>query len=247
MTTTDVLQQCEVSGSIVKLPGTQLDRKIYLEVKKQLELIGGKWKGGKTQGFVFPQDPTEYLQQIASGETRNLKKEYQFFATPDALADVLVSMADIDKTHSVLEPSAGQGAIVKAINRYVGLSDHPVFCYELMDINLTFLQKIPTAKILDCDFLKCEEDTITFDRIVANPPFSKNQDIDHIRKMYDRLSPGGRLVSIASTHWMHSSNKKEKQFYQWLEDLGADIEEIQEGAFKESGTMVKTAIITIDK
>jgi hypothetical protein len=38
---------------VVKLPNQQLDRKEYLEVKKKLELIGGKWKGGKIQGFEF--------------------------------------------------------------------------------------------------------------------------------------------------------------------------------------------------
>jgi hypothetical protein len=244
MTTENVLQQCTVDGNIVKLPGVQLDRKTYLEVKKKLELIGGKWKSGKTQGFVFPQDPTEYLEQIANGETRNLKKEYQFFATPYELADYLVSKARIEKHHSVLEPSAGQGAIVKAINR--DWSHKIVHCYELMDINLSFLQKIETVRIMDSDFLECD-DTGTYDRIIANPPFAKNQDIEHIVKMYDRLSLGGRLVSIASTHWQFCDNKVERTFREFLETLNAEVEPVSEGAFKESGTMVKTVIITIDK
>ncbi len=75
MTTKEVLQQCTVEGNIVKLPAVQLERKEYKEVKKQLELIGGKWKGGKTQGFVFEEDPTELLEQISNGEKRNLKSE----------------------------------------------------------------------------------------------------------------------------------------------------------------------------
>ena len=69
----EVLQNCKVEENVIKLPDTQLDRKEYLEVKKALELIGGKWKGGKISGFVFKTDPTDLLNQIANGEKRNLK------------------------------------------------------------------------------------------------------------------------------------------------------------------------------
>ena len=51
MTKEEVLQKCTIEGNIVKLPNVQLDRNEYLEVKKALELIGGKWKGGKVFGF----------------------------------------------------------------------------------------------------------------------------------------------------------------------------------------------------
>ena len=75
----EVLQNCKVEGNIVKLPENQLDRKVYLEVKKSLELIGGKWKGGKVFGFVFNSDPTDLLNKIANGEKRNLKKRISIF------------------------------------------------------------------------------------------------------------------------------------------------------------------------
>ena len=83
MTKEEVLQNCTVDGNVVKLPNVKLDRKLYLEVSKSLELIGGKWKGGKIFGFIFPSDPTELLQQIASGEKRNLKKNFSFSEHPN--------------------------------------------------------------------------------------------------------------------------------------------------------------------
>ena len=227
----------------VKLPSTQLDRKVYLEVSKQLNLIGGKWKGGKIQGFIFNEDPADLLAQIAAGEKRNIKKEYQFFATPDNLADDLVELAEIEYTHSVLEPSAGQGAIVNAIHREFPALD--VFGYELMDINKTFLEKNDHFKLLGSDFL-AECDT-HFDRIIANPPFSKNQDINHIMKMYEHLNGGGRLVSIASRHWQFAGGNKEINFKKWLDDIGADIQNVDAGVFKKSGTNIATCIITINK
>lgn len=239
----EVLQKSKVEGMIVKLPEGQLDRKIYTEVKNSLELIGGRWKGGKVAGFVFNEDPSGLLEQIANGEKRNLKKEFQFFGTPDHLADRLVELAEVSIEHEVLEPSAGQGAIVRAIHRATH-DGRQVSGYELMPVNQTFLSKITGFELLGDDFLSCAKH---FDRIIANPPFAKNQDIDHISKMYDRLKPGGRLVSIAGKHWQISSNKKEKAFREWLDEVNAQIEEVDAGEFKESGTTIATVIITIDK
>jgi len=246
MTKEEVLQQCTVELNVVKLPKVQLDRKEYLEVNKALQLIGGKWKGGKISGFVFNSDPTELLSQIANGEKRNLKKEFQFFATPESLADELVSYAKITDVCKILEPSAGQGAIVKSINKV--LPGKEVDCYELMPINQTFLSKIETVNFLSDDFLNPNgSGQITYDKIIANPPFSKNQDIEHLKEMYKRLNPGGRIVSITSKHWENSRNSKETNFRDWLQELEAEVYEIESGSFKESGTMIGGNIVVINK
>jgi phospholipid N-methyltransferase len=242
----EALQQCTIEGNVVKLPAGQLDRKLYQDVAKSLELIGGKWKGGKVFGFVFPSDPSELLEQIANGENRNLKKEFQFFGTPEGLAREMVGYAEINSPNlMVLEPSAGQGAIIKAIlNHEPGLIVH---AFELMDTNRMILSKIKDCVILGEDFLTYNHFT-QFDRIIANPPFSKNQDIDHIYKMYEVLKPGGVLVTIASKHWLLSSNKKETDFKNWLyNEVEADINGINAGAFSESGTKVETVMIIIKK
>jgi phospholipid N-methyltransferase len=247
MTKEEVLQNCTVEGTTIKLPAQQLDRKLYQDVAKSLELIGGKWKGGKVAGFVFNEDPTELLQQIANGEKRNLKKEFQFFITPASLARELVFYADIDKLikPKILEPSAGQGAIVKAIFEKGNVRQ--VDCCELMPLNQIFLDKIDGTLLIASDFLTLESYTEYYDRIIANPPFSCNQDIDHIKKMYDCLKKGGRLVSIASSHWQISSNRKETEFKNWLDSVEAEIIPIPKGAFKESGTEIGGVIIIINK
>ncbi|AMR34149.1 hypothetical protein A0256_23205 [Mucilaginibacter sp. PAMC 26640] len=242
MTTEEVLQQCTIEGTTIKLPAVQLDRKSYQDVSKKLELIGGKWKGNKVMGFVFNEDPTELLAQIASGEKRNIKKEFQFFGTPDSLADKLVDYASISSHHSILEPSAGQGALVNAIHRID--PKIVVDCYELMPLNQTFLRKLPNVRVLGEDYIAA--DTQRYDRIIANPPFSKNQDIDHIYKMANRsLKIGGKLVTIASKHWQLSNNKKEADFRNWLTEINAEVYNIQAGEFKESGTSIATCVIII--
>jgi hypothetical protein len=126
---------------------------------------------------------------------------------------------------------------------------HPtakVYGYELMDINRKFLKDIPDFVLFDePDFLKSAPDR--YNRIIANPPFSGNQDIDHIRHMYRHLSSGGILVSVASNHWRECNNKRETEFREWLSEKDAEIIEIPAGTFKESGTMISACIIRIRK
>ncbi len=196
-------------------------------------------------GFIFNEDPTELLEQIANGENRNLKKEFQFFATPKELADELVSYSNIKDSHKILEPSAGQGAIIDAIRRKI--PNVPVDCFELMPLNQTFLKKIEGVNILGSDFLTETSFRAEYNTIIANPPFSKNQDIDHIYRMYEVCKKGGRIVTIASKHWQMSNNKKEVQFKNWINEIGAEVIEIEAGKFKESGTAIATVIIIINK
>ena len=240
----NILQKCSVDGLLIKLPAGQLDRELYQVVAKQLQLIGGRWKGGKTQGFLFKEDPTDYLAKLCAGESINLKKEFQFFATPDEVVDRLVELACIEPGHIVLEPSAGQGAIIKAIHRVY--PDIEIDCYELMDLNRIFLEKLKNITIIGKDFIK-EEKTTIYDRIIANPPFAKNQDIEHVTEMYDRLKDGGRLVSIMSNHWRFASGKKEGAFKKFIEESGAEVYDIEPGAFKESGTAISACIVVIDR
>ena len=243
ITKEQVLHDCTIVGNVVKLPSEQLDRKLYQDVAKALELIGGKWKGGKVFGFVFETDPTDLLKQITNGEKRNLKKEFQFFATPEKLADKLVHLADLKQHDTILEPSAGQGSIIKAINN---VCDVIPDCFELMDINRIILNKSGLCfNLIGDDFLK--HNGKTYSKIIANPPFTKNQDIIHLKEMYKCLSRGGRLVCITSESWINGSQKKQIEFKNWLYDIEAEVIDIEKGTFKESGTMIGGKIIIINK
>ena len=238
-----ILQECTVVNNVVKLPPVQLDRNQYLEVKKSLELIGGKWKGGKVSGFEFLTDPSDLLAQVSKGVKRNIKKEFQFFATPNELADYLVFLADLQNHDTILEPSAGQGAILNAINK---VSNTVPDCYELMDVNVSVLkQSNYRFNLIGSDFLKHTKGE--YSKIIANPPFTKNQDIDHLKRMYNALGRGGRLVCITSNSWRNGNQKKQMEFKKWLEDKNYDIEELDAGTFKQSGTMVSANIVIINK
>lgn len=232
------LSKCIISGNTISLPFEQLTN--YSEVRKALLNAGATYNRNK---FIFPNDAHPYIDRLMGGESVNIKKEFQFYATPAPLAKYLVSIAEVNNYQTILEPSAGQGAIIKAIREKCSVN---VDCCELMCINSKVLKKMEGCTLIAEDFLKLGRFGY-YDRIIANPPFNKNQDIEHIKLMFKHLKTGGRLVSIASKHWQFSTRKKETDFRDWLEDVTAEILEIPHGAFSESGTKIATCIIIINR
>lgn len=233
------ISKCRIAGNVLYLP--RIDEGAlsnYADVRKALLNAGASYKSNT---FIFPNDAKPYIDRLMGGESVNIKKEFQFFATPAELAEKLVYWADCQNHHSILEPSAGQGAIIKAIQAVCAVRVD--YC-ELMDVNRAVLADF-TATYLCDNFL--ELTAVSYDRIVANPPFNKNQDIDHVKHMYKLLKSGGRIVSIMSNSWRTGSQKKQIEFRQWIEDISAEVQDVEAGAFSESGTKIATCIVIIDK
>jgi hypothetical protein len=238
----DIIRQCEVAGNQVRLPAIRLNKKVYAQVKKLLEDAGAAWSGNKTQAFVFPFTPIRVMEELRSGKRVDLQQDYQFFETPDGVADWLVELADgIRSSDRVLEPSAGRGALVRAIHR--SNPDVTVDCYELMPENREILSLMRGIRLLDDDFMTAA--VLVYDKIIANPPFSNSQDMDHVRRMHGCLSPGGVLVAITGVHWTLAENRRTVDFRTWLHETEAQIYDIPKGAFKKSGTGIATKVIAI--
>lgn len=228
-----------VNGNRLELP-TDCIFKNYAQVKKAMLKAGGKYK---KNGFDFQTDAAEIKARLTGGEVIDDKKKFQYFPTPARLAAKLVRMAGIVDGDKVLEPSAGQGAI---LGMMCSRTEHCV-AVELMPENVKVLRSEGYG-VRQADFLEMTvEDLGRFTKIVANPPFTKNQDIDHILHMLTFLQPQGKLVSVASTSWIHGSQKKQVAFREMLEEANATITELPAGTFKESGTNVVTTIIEITK
>lgn len=244
----DILNKCNIEGNSVRLPAVQLERNEYTELEKMLLKAGAKKMRGKDFRFDFPTDAQPIIDKLLGGDKIDIKKEFQFFATPKELAEKMLKLADLKSTDFICEPSAGQGAIVDLIPKEFD----NVFLYELNDLNRSVLESKGYILTGD-DFLKAKYDntnipvTNQFDKIIANPPFSKNQDCTHVQQMYNCLNEGGRIVTIMSNHWRESKNKKEMEFKAWLDNLDYSIDEIPRDTFKESGTSVSACLVIIDK
>ena len=241
----DILKHCTLEANVLKLPKVQFNKKSYAEAKKWIEKAGGSWQGGKVQGFTFPFNAERVFSILHEGKRCDLQQEYQFFETPAEVADWLVMLAGgIHEDDMILEPSAGRGALIKAIHR--ACPSVMVECYELMPENREFLHALSNVILLGEDFTK-DSSVGSYTKIIANPPFSGNQDIEHVRLMYERLEAGGTLAAITSPHWKFASEKKCVDFCQWLEEVRGEVFEIGAGEFKGSGTSIGMMAVVINK
>lgn len=234
----NVLADSRIDGQALYLPEGQLDRKLYLAVNKVLMAIGGKWNR-KLKTHVFDCYPEYKIEEILlTGSYTDAQKEYQFFETPDDLAKRLVKMANICPGESVLEPSAGRGAIVKHIKgKYEGNCD----CIELHTENEIYLSQQGYYVVGD-DFLRFNR---KYDVIIANPPFRFQQDVIHITHMIELANRC--VVSVASSSVIFRTNKKTIEFRELIDSLDGEIIPLPEDSFKESGTKVNTCIVHIEK
>lgn len=229
----DVLANSKIDGQALYLPDCQLERKLYLAVNKVLMAIGGKWSR-KLKTHVFDCCPEYKIEEILlTEEYTNAQKEYQFFETPDDLAKRLVKMANIQPGESVLEPSAGRGAIAKHIK---GCD-----CIEFNATDNRYLCE-HGFNVVDDEFLEFTEH---YDVIVANPPFTRQQDIDHITHMIELANRC--VVSVASNSVIFRTNKKTVKFRELIDSFDGEIIPLPEDSFKESGTRVNTCIVHIEK
>ena len=232
-----------MEDNILYLPNIQLNRTDYAAVNKVLEALGGKWDR-KLKGHVFNHCPADDIEAVLlTGDVVDVKKVFQFFPTPRSVAEHMCDLAEIDDTVSVLEPSCGNGALADVIWKR---GPRSLLGMELNTALEDSLKNKPYKTIVGWDFLKLVADE-AWDRIVMNPPFSNHQDIDHVRKAFGILKPGGILVSVMSNSPFFRTDKKSIAFREFLEENNAFVEELPEGAFKESGTMVKTCVVKIKK
>jgi phospholipid N-methyltransferase len=157
-----------------------------------------------------------------------------------ALAQRMVGMAGLKPGMVVLEPSAGRGRIADAIMR------EDCVDLEMCEINPSNQGVLMAMgyELLTEDFFKHHPGYL-YDAIIANPPFSKQQDVKHINRMLDMLEPGGRLVSVASASVLWRDNRLTVEFRERIASLGGRIEPLPEGTFREEGTMVNTCLVTV--
>ena len=121
----------------------------------------------------------------------------QLFPTPPDVARRVIELADIRPGDRVLEPSAGTGALLAAIEE-LAPDCGAVLAVEL---NAALADRLraahPLTVVYTADFLTWAPDA-PVDRIAMNPPFNNGSDIEHIQHARRFLKPGGRLVAICA-------------------------------------------------
>jgi 16S rRNA A1518/A1519 N6-dimethyltransferase RsmA/KsgA/DIM1 with predicted DNA glycosylase/AP lyase activity len=163
----------------------------------------------------------------------------ELFVTPPDLAERVADEAYIYPGMTVLEPNGGLGALAEAARK----RDGDVTCVEIAHAAVQVLRGKGFTVHHD-DFLTVDLGGQTFDRVVANPPFSA--EIPHVQRAWSMLKPGGRLVAIMSAGVSFRQDKATKAFRDFVEEHG-EMEDLPEDSFASSGTNVRTVLVTLDK
>lgn len=231
-------------------------------LRKKAEILPLVATRGDSQGYYDYRDTYEYRDTSSQGrelqalieegpEQRKARElEYMlqevnrkdiagYFPTPRAVAERMIELAEIEPGQIVLEPSAGTGELADVIREHA-----PVVCCEIRPAFREILKaKGHTVIEESWDFLEYNPGPVA-DRVISNPPFERQQDAVHVRKAYDVIRTGGRIVSVMAASVRFSSYYK--SFRDWLADKG-EIIDLPEGSFRESGTMVSTVLVVINK
>lgn len=156
-----------------------------------LEGLGGVRAEKNHAVFAFDYNPKKSIQAVLMSGCVPDDKSHQYYPTPTEVAQQAVAMADIDDTHTILEPSAGLGGIADLLPKA------QTVCVELSQVRCAAL----TAKgfTTHCvDFLAWAKkpNPQTFERVVMNPPFSEGRAMLHVQAAAELVQSSGILVAI---------------------------------------------------
>ncbi|MFI5629190.1 class I SAM-dependent methyltransferase [Streptomyces sp. NPDC051664] len=242
---TDVLRvltdpRTVISGDLVRIP-FEIDRVVYEQVNSVLKAMSGKWDGRKAvRGHVFPYRIEEFMRHCLAAGEYPTKNEQGWFPTPPSLVTQVVDLAGVCAGMSVLEPSAGSGAMTAEIAKRGGVVD----AVELDSHRAGLLREQgDSRRVVERDFLDLDplDYAEGFDRVVMNPPFSNG--LDHIKHAIGFMKDDGILVSIMSQGLMWWSDKASTEFREVVEEVGGEIEVLPDDSFAVCGTSIRTCLV----
>lgn len=254
----EVLLRTSCTDNSASLP-QDLERKLYQQVNDALERAGGEWDRN-AKAHVFAGEAKAAIALLLSGDKLPEKNPLDFFATPPDVADMLVKALQIDwtKRNRILEPSAGEGALVEALvrnNRSGRKWDLTVVEIDLARHALLhrvcIQNQIASVSSSAQDFLDVWFGAVSpFDYVVMNPPFTAEGDplayMAHIETALKLLNPGGRLAAIVPSGCVHGASRRHQGFRALLIGLGAEFRTLPEKAFQKSGTGVSCVMIVLE-
>jgi Methyltransferase small domain len=245
----DVLRRGSTKDLNYFLPSGQLDRKLYQEVNEVLERIGGKWNR-KAKAHIFEIDPAALLELVSTTGEMPPKNPTAYFPTPENVVAKLLCNGIPKHVLHILEPSAGKGNIAEAMRSYCEEHNIDVYldCCEIVP-RFRDILKEKGFVVLESDFLQCWPE-YRYDFIAMNPPFAIEGDahayVTHVEHAWELLAPDGILKSVVPAGFAFREDKRIAHLRNQVEQYGS-WEELEDRSFDESGTGVRTVLISMKK
>lgn len=206
--------------------------------------VGGKEfdKGDVSENDPFDNAVLDYYTNQRLN--KNNREGVDYFPTPEPLGYKMVEWANIGEGDSVLEPSAGHGAIA----RYVPQSNELVAIEPSMSLFAKLQMKAGgLGRKFQNETFEAYHKSNKHDTIVMNPPFGHAgaTAIAHIEKAFGHLEEGGRMVAIIPRGAM------DKKFDKWYDNektaaMRAEVD-LPDIVFQQAGTSVRCRVVVVDK
>jgi hypothetical protein len=201
----------------------------------------------------------EGTRKAKIAKQKSVNRVLQEFFTPTHIVEKLINLSEIKKDSNrmiyVLEPSAGDGAIVKPIIQHMKDTKQPIQI-DMVEISkenrldlIEVVKELPGYLNLaeEGDFLKYQPNK-QYDYIIMNPPFHlKNidkYDYDFVKRAYGFLKPGGVLVAVTGQAFLQ--NESAMKSYKDM-DVKYKLEEIEWREQDEKNIKLKKQVMTINK
>jgi hypothetical protein len=204
----------------------------FSEVHEVMLSCGGAYEKSEAgmPGYRFDYDFNTLRETLVLMGSIPEQRSHQYYQTQEAEAKRAVSFCDIDETHECLEPSAGQGGIVK----YMPKSTQ---CVEISKVQSAIL-KAKGYNVVCEDFLEWSKTAGHYDRIVMNPPFNDNQAKEHVIAASGLMKQNGKLVAIIPASFKNKI---------LVDGMKHEWSEVIENAFSVTGTNVSVIMLKLTK
>lgn len=201
----------------------------------------------KAKAFYFANQKKTSSNKSAEGE--------DYYATPEPLGLKMVEWADPKSGESMMEPSAGHGAIARWMPDYT----RNTVVEPSRELQPKLQRNVSNANVVG-DVFESLDLHNKFGSIVMNPPFGTGGKtaIEHLAKAFRHLNDGGRIVAI-----IPNGQATQKRFDSWFygDENGktkAERDGVTNGVlratinlpavtFERAGTKVGTKIVIIDR
>lgn len=232
--------------------------------KKYLPGSKTEGTGGKANDYRqekatdFDRAKAVYFGKQKKNSRTKSQEGHDYFATPEPVGYKMVQWLQSKPGQSLLEPSAGDGAIA----RWMPDNTYNTVVEPSRDLTPKLMRNVAGAKVVESTFENFDLHN-KFDGIAMNPPFGKGKDrggklaMEHVAKAYKHLKDGGRLIAIIPDgpacqtrfdKWFYGNQEAKRKEDRGVADgvLMADIH-LPSVTFNREGTSVNTRMVVIDK
>ena len=263
----------ERAGTVENIALGEMARSLkqaYVEAFEESQ-EGDEWKkylpGSKTEGTGgkandyrqekatdFDRTKAVYFGKQKKNSRTKSREGIDYFATPEPVGYKMVQWLQSKPGQSLLEPSAGDGAIA----RWMPDNTYNTVVEPSRDLTPKLMRNVAGAKVVESTFENFDLHN-KFDGIAMNPPFGHGGKtaVEHVAKAYQHLKDGGRLIAIipdgptCQKHfdkWFYGAPEAKRKADRGIADgvLMADIH-LPSVTFDRAGTNVNTRMVVIDK